>query len=129
MGNKNRDRRIHELLHPLVGETVVDEMIAIRDRYSNKVVVVSSDGKKLWETENLPGRIWSIKWSPNKDFLAVGGDFNKVIVFDRNGNKVWESGDLGGCVENIEWFSDGSGFVVTGGFNEVILFEKQQLPP
>ena len=54
--------------------------IAVGTR-SGKLIVISSSGKKLWESENLGGSVRSISWSLDGRRIAIGTDSGKVMVF------------------------------------------------
>lgn len=71
---------------------------------SKYLSVFNSEGKLLWEIQNLTSSVFSIAIADlngdgNEDEIVIGL-WNKIDAFDRNGVKLWER-DISGRGENI----------------------------
>ena len=91
------------------------------------VVVYSKDGVKLWEY-GIEGYVTTIDWSPNGQYLAVGGvcyspagsSYGCIYVFDKNGNLLWRK-YMGKAVFNVAWSPSEDYLAVSGFFGTALL--------
>ncbi len=92
------------------------------NNYHGKLVILSADGVKLWESGDLGGWVRNVAWSPDGDKLAIrvswhtSTEHNKIVIFSSNGYKIWESSDLGYWLFSISWNPDGTDLAVSGNF-------------
>ena len=96
------------------------------DGWHGRVIVFSSDGSKLWESQNLDSELFDLSWSPNGTMIAVATR-SSIIIFDKNGNSIWERdlapGDSNNRVNSISWSPKGDLLAVSVKSN-VIIFDK-----
>lgn len=82
----------------------------------SKVLLLSEEGKKLWENE-VGGECWGMDISSDGKYVASGCHDGNIYLWDRNGNKLWEY--TNGEGNRVRWvkFSPNSKYLLAGPVN------------
>lgn len=79
----------------------------------------AADGKEL-RTINVDDICWSLAWSPNSKYVAVGLHSGKVTIYDTSTWQIKNSMDgLAGFIDNLAWSPD-SKYVAAGDDNGAV---------
>ncbi len=89
-----------------------EEKVGVKETEHGKVYIFDRSGNLLGESGDLDGKVSSVSWSPDGQYIAVGGTFKSIIVFaldmDRRIDCIGLKGIIGYGVECLckgEWIS------------------------
>ncbi|MCE4600469.1 MAG: protein kinase [Desulfurococcales archaeon] len=94
---------------------------SITNSTHGRIIVFSNTSKKVWQSMDLYGYVYSVSWSPKDDRLAVGAG-SRIIVFNSSGGVLWEK-SLGSNVSSVSWSPSGDKLVVGGDFRKIAVFD------
>ncbi len=82
----------------------------------SKVLLMSEEGKKIWENET-GGECWGLDISSDGKYVASGCNDGKIYLWDKSGVKQWEYANEEGIQVNFVKFSPNNKYLLAGPVN------------
>jgi WD40 repeat protein len=70
-----------------------------------------------------PRGIWTLDWSPDDKYVALGGDDSLLRVYDARSWKLFRVYKARHMIRHVKWSSDNKWLAVSGAFNSVDLLD------
>jgi WD40 repeat protein len=72
-----------------------------------------------------PRGIWTLDWSPDDKYVALGGDDSLLRIYDARSWKLFRVYKARHMIRQVKWSSDNKWLAVSGAFNSVDILDLQ----